>query len=82
MEAILNWKPAAPSRANPGLPAALDSISAKSLEKDREGRYQRAADLWSDLKRVKGEQQFQSPVASTSPDARAKTRIARRWRVA
>jgi len=82
MEAILNWKPAAPSRANPGLPAALDSISAKLLEKDREGRYQRAADLWSDLKRVKGEKEFQPPVASTSPDARAKTRIARRWRVA
>lgn len=56
MNAILNKQPAAPSHVNPSLPAALDTIIARALEKDREGRYQRAADLCIDLKRFKREQ--------------------------
>ncbi|MBZ5722900.1 MAG: protein kinase [Acidobacteriia bacterium] len=83
MEAILNAKPSAPSRATPALPAALDSIIARSLEKDRELRYQRAADLCSDLKRVKGEKESgQRAVTSPSPGARTTARIARGWQVA
>ncbi|PYX28432.1 MAG: hypothetical protein DMG77_15680 [Acidobacteria bacterium] len=57
MNAILKAKPAAASRLNPSLPPALDTIIARALEKDREKRFQHAADICSDLKRLKGEMQ-------------------------
>jgi predicted ATPase/serine/threonine protein kinase len=55
MNAILNAQPAAASRVNPFLPAALDAILARALQKDCKKRFQRAADICSDLKRLKGE---------------------------
>jgi len=54
-EAILNRAPASPTRANPDLPAELETILAKTLEKDREMRCQTAAELRADLKRLKRE---------------------------
>ncbi|MGH9512551.1 MAG: protein kinase domain-containing protein [Terriglobales bacterium] len=52
-EAILNRAPASPSSLNPLLPPKLEEIISKSLEKDREFRYQTAAELRGDLKRLK-----------------------------
>jgi Tol biopolymer transport system component len=52
-EAILNRAPVAPVRLNPQLPAKLEDIINKLLEKDRELRYQSAAEVRSDLKRLK-----------------------------
>ncbi|HTA22588.1 MAG TPA: protein kinase [Terriglobales bacterium] len=49
MNAILNEKPAMPSRVNPTLPAAFDTIIGKALEKDRNLRYQNAAEIHADL---------------------------------
>lgn len=50
---ILNREPTPPLRLNPGLPVELERIFSKALEKDREMRYQTAADLRVDLKRLK-----------------------------
>src|SRR5215469_6223802 len=49
MDAILHAQPPAPSALNSQLPAGLDTIICRALEKDRERRYQHAADLRSDL---------------------------------
>jgi eukaryotic-like serine/threonine-protein kinase len=50
---ILEKNPAAVSRLNPELPAKLEEIVGKALEKDRDVRYQHAADIRADLKRLK-----------------------------
>jgi eukaryotic-like serine/threonine-protein kinase len=51
-DAILNRAPLEPLRFNPKLPAKLEEIIDKSLEKDRDLRYQHASDIRSDLKRL------------------------------
>src|SRR5580692_4133633 len=52
-DSILNRAPAAPVRLNPEIPAKLEDIINKALEKDRDLRYQNASDMRADLKRVK-----------------------------
>ena len=52
-EAILNRPPIAPARLNPDLPPALELVIQRCLEKDKDLRYQSAADLRADLKRLK-----------------------------
>jgi eukaryotic-like serine/threonine-protein kinase len=52
-EAILNRKPVAPVRLNPDLPPKLEETVNKALEKGRKLRYQSAADIRTDLQRLK-----------------------------
>lgn len=50
---ILNRMPAAPSELNPNLPPKLEEIIGLALEKDRDLRYQTAAEIRANLKRLK-----------------------------
>jgi serine/threonine protein kinase/outer membrane protein assembly factor BamD (BamD/ComL family) len=52
-DGILNREPVPPSAINPSIPSELDRIVTKALEKDRTLRYQTAADMGADLKRLR-----------------------------
>jgi serine/threonine protein kinase/Tol biopolymer transport system component len=52
-EAILNRTPSSPSIANPAIPPKIEEVIFKAIEKEREFRYQTAAELRGDLKRIK-----------------------------
>ncbi|HMC77374.1 MAG TPA: protein kinase [Vicinamibacterales bacterium] len=70
-DAILHRDPTLPSRVNPELSAGMDQLIRRAIEKDRELRYQTAADLRSDLKRLRrdsgGERSQVHPASVASP---------------
>jgi serine/threonine protein kinase len=76
-DGIMNRTPVSALRLNPGLPAGFEHVLEKSLEKDRALRYQSAADLQSDLKRI---QRSSDSGRISSADNRATTPAAARPR--
>ncbi|MFZ0941430.1 MAG: serine/threonine-protein kinase [Candidatus Sulfotelmatobacter sp.] len=82
-DAILNKPPTAPVRFNPDLPAQLESVINKCLEKDRALRYQTAADLRADLHRLKRDTQSSkiAAVSGSVPVAVPQPSKSRKWPV-
>jgi serine/threonine protein kinase len=65
-ESILNRVPAPAIRLNPDIPPRLEDIIHRLLEKDRDLRYQSAADLRSELKRLKRDTESNRTAASSA----------------
>ncbi|MGA7685650.1 MAG: protein kinase [Terriglobales bacterium] len=72
---ILDGDPAPAMRLNPDVPAKLDDIIGKALEKDRELRYQGAAEMRADLKRLKRETESRRGASSGSVVAAAESGV-------
>jgi serine/threonine protein kinase/tetratricopeptide (TPR) repeat protein len=69
-EAIMRKPTVAPVRLNPDLPPKLEEIISKALEKDRNLRYQHAADLRADLQRLKRDTESgRTPAVGTAAPA-------------
>jgi len=69
--AILERPPVPPVRINPDISPKLDEIIRKCLEKDRNLRYQHAADIRTDLQRLKRDTESGSAVALAEPSSRS-----------
>ena len=72
-DSILHRAPVAPVRLNPDVPAKLEDIINKCLEKDRDLRYQHAGDIRSDLKRLQRDTESQQIAVSSGEDEPATT---------
>jgi serine/threonine protein kinase len=67
---ILNSPPVAPITLNPGAPPELERILNKALEKDRDVRYQVAAELRADFKRLQRELDSGKSTSASAPSGR------------
>jgi len=77
-EAILGRTPSPASAVNARIPPELDRIIGKALEKDRDLRYQHAADIRADLKRLKRDTGSGSAAALSAPKPPAQWRLRKR----
>jgi eukaryotic-like serine/threonine-protein kinase len=72
-KAILDETPSAPTLLNKSFPARIDEVIGKALEKDRELRYQSAADLRTDLKRLQRDTESAKHAPAGATTARSRS---------
>ena len=71
LESILHYAPDPPSRLNPRVPPDFDHIVTRALEKDRDMRYQSAAEVRADLRRLRRDSDSRPTVATSASTSRA-----------
>ena len=81
-DAILNRPPTPPVRLNPDLPAKLEEIINRALEKDRNLRYQHASDMRAELQRLKRDTDSASHVSGAAMAEAASAQKRKRWGLA
>ncbi|HXE91883.1 MAG TPA: serine/threonine-protein kinase [Terriglobales bacterium] len=79
-DAILHGAPSAPVQLNPSLPLKLEEIINKALEKDRDLRYQSAAELRADLKRLRRDSESSQTAVTVASGAVTVAREKPWWR--
>ena len=72
-KSILDGTPTSAVRLNPDVPAELERIINKALEKNRDLRYQHAADMRTDLQRLKRDTESHSSSAASSATGRTRS---------
>ena len=80
-DAILNRAPTPLARVNPDLPPELEHLVDKALEKDRKLRYQSAADIRTDLQRLKRDTESTRLSAATSAVVEVRARRGMWWKM-
>ena len=74
LDSILHKAPVTPVRLNPDLPSRLEEVTNKALEKDRDLRYQQAAEIRTDLQRIKRDLDSSGRLLTDSGDGLASSR--------
>ena len=81
-EAILNRAPVAPVRLNPDVPPKLEEVINKALEKDRGLRYQSAAEMGTDLRRLRRDSDTDRvSAAAIQVESKPATKFPRWWMI-
>jgi eukaryotic-like serine/threonine-protein kinase len=81
IDAILNRDPVSPIQLNPDVPAKLDEVISKALDKDRNLRYQHASDIRTDLQRLKRDTDSGKAVTTSALETAPATSVMSRSRI-
>ncbi len=78
-DSVLHGTAAAPARLNPQLPADVERVIQKGLEKDREVRYQHASEMRADLSRARRDTGSATGITRAAPSTQGRHPFPWRW---